>query len=248
MNDQHSIESYFFKPNWATQPYPFQHIYSPNVFSNSFYSKLCRDYNIRIKELNNSIRKETLLAIDITSQPTDSLSFFTNRKWIDFVSGLLGISATTYINMALHCHPVGSKSGWIHNDLNPGWFQQANNEQISFVTDECDYRNGVSSSVQIRSVQLVRSLAIIFYLNNPDFHHMQGGGTGLFTKNNQDIQNPDVIVPPINNSILIFPCTPFSFHTFLSNKNYQRHSIIMWLHSPIETAIEKWGVNSIVPW
>jgi hypothetical protein len=71
--------------------------------------------------------------------------------------------------------------------------------------------------------------------------------TGLYSAADDDIEQPSAFAAPINNSLLVFECTPYSFHGFISNYTKPRNSIVMWLHQTRENAVYKWG-DTIVPY
>jgi hypothetical protein len=55
-------------------------------------------------------------------------------------------------------------------------------------------------------------------------------------------------VPPINNSMLLFECTPYSYHSFISNRRSVRNCLVMWLHRPKEEVTARWGETVIEKW
>lgn len=237
------------KPDWKINTFPFPHIFTQNVFIRQQYQKLCFDFNSRFSSVMISRERNSeakLFTVDILEKPMDSLGCFVNPEWIRIIANLFGVPVTTYINMGLHYHSIGSPSTWVHNDLNPGWFIETHDE-ISFVSRYCNYKNG-NSSPHLKKLKVIRSIAMIYYLDNPRIDEISGGCTGLYTSSTSDLRTASILIPPINNSVLIFPCSPVSFHAFLSNTNFCRKSIIMWLHSDSNWAISKWGENAIVPW
>ena len=48
----------------------------------------------------------------------------------------------------------------------------------------------------------------LYYLANPRWEPGDGGSTGLFTSADDSIEAPSAEMPPINNSLLLFECTP----------------------------------------
>lgn len=190
----------------------------------------------------------------LTRETTGPLSLFISRAWHDMIAGLWGIEATGDVDAALHHHPVGSGDGWIHNDLNPGWFVDHPKADGVNLSDPalCDYQHGLAdragSSSSLAPRETVRAAALLFYLANDPWSRGDGGETGLFSSLRSPISGPAAVVPPINNSLLCFPCTPFSCHAFLSNRRSARNSVILWLHVPRAQAEARHGVRSIEPW
>lgn len=72
--------------------------------------------------------------------------------------------------------------------------------------------------------------------------------TGLYENSEQPIDEPTKTIPPVNNTLLIFECTPRSYHSFIQNRRSARNSIIMWLHRPKSDAIQRWGSDAIIGW
>ena len=91
-------------------------------------------------------------------------------------------------------------------------------------------------------------MAVLFYLANEPWRPGDGGETALFHGAGGGIDRPAAVVPPVNNSMLAFECTPFSFHTFLSNVRTPRNSVVMWLHRPKSEVEERWTSRPIVYW
>ena len=52
----------------------------------------------------------------------------------------------------------------------------------------------------------------------------------------------------MNNSLVLFECTPFSWHGYLGNRAKPRNSVVMWLHRPKADVVARWGEPSIVRW
>jgi hypothetical protein len=239
------------------EPYP--HVTVSNVFIPEFYSVLSSAYVDYVKEIFfkfKTAKKELkpygetdTYIFRINHLSPSGLHVFMSNEWHVKLSSLFEIPFTKDINIAVHYHDKGSKNGSIHNDLNPGWFIETNNDEINIAdTMKCDYKTGELKVEGIRAKQTIRSLAMIFYLNNPNTADMSGGSTGLYKSAQQLIEEPSLAIAPDNNSMLIFPCTPYSYHAFLSNKSHQRCSVIMWLHSSVDYMKLEYGENEILNW
>jgi Rps23 Pro-64 3,4-dihydroxylase Tpa1-like proline 4-hydroxylase len=81
---------------------------------------------------------------------------------------------------------------------------------------------------------------MIYYLNNDGWQPGDGGETALFATGKLGV-GPFGLCPPVNNSLLLFECTPHSFHSLIANPRRARDSVILWLHSTVEDAEAKWG-------
>jgi hypothetical protein len=176
------------------------------------------------------------------------LAFFTSRAWHDLLAELFGIRATGHVNVGLHHHAAGSDNGFPHNDLNPGWFvdYQSKSGIILAQPNHCSYTDGRALQPDVVPRALVRAAALIFYIANPEWHSSDGGDTGLYEEASNDPKRPVVVIPPINNSLVGFECTPYSFHGFIRNVRTVRNSLVMWLHQEEEDVIRRWGPGVIV--
>src|SRR5262249_18313473 len=154
-------------------------------------------------------------------------------------ASLFNVTGCGFINGGLHHHAVGSANGKVHSDLSYGWFvdyTSANGIRVSR-HDLCRYTDGIALTSGVKPFELVRAVSMLFYLANPPWQPGDGGETGLYSSPTDDVNAPTATVPPINNSMLIFECTPYSLHSFLSNKRSVRNCVIMWIHRPIAEAI-----------
>jgi Rps23 Pro-64 3,4-dihydroxylase Tpa1-like proline 4-hydroxylase len=96
-------------------------------------------------------------------------------------------------------------------------------------------------------IERTRAVTMIFFLNNTDWREGDGGECGLYASREGNLE-PEARIAPINNSILVFECTPHSLHRFLANHAAPRDSVILWLHRQKELAVERWGERAIVKW
>jgi hypothetical protein len=188
-------------------------------------------------------------ATAITVYNAGAFSPFVSPSWRDLMARLLAPDSTREVNVTLHHHEPGSLSGVPHNDLNPGWFVDVECRSDIVVADPaaCSYRSG--RSVEDRPVvERVRSVAIIYYLANPETHKDDSGATGLYEFGSDPVNRPAAVVPPRNNSLVAFECSPFSFHSFITNHSAERNCLVMWLHRRKEEVVRRWGAHSIVDW
>lgn len=245
---------------WHVCQEPFFHVVAYDVFTPEFYGWLDHAYERLLERglsleydptrFSRSIKNYDAYSTtfsDITPEPFGAL---TARPWHDMIANLMGVRATGDMNGGFHHHAQGSKSGQVHNDLNPGWFVNHDNPlTVNLSRNEvCDYSTGKTADPGIRVHQTVRAVAVLFYLHNPPWKPGDGGETGLYNSTKQPVTEPTKRIAPINNSILMFECRPNSYHSFLSNPSGPRNSLIMWLHRPIDDAIARWGEKAIVWW
>ena len=166
------------------------------------------------------------------------------RAWHDMIAHLMGVRATGDVNGGFHHHASGSKSGQVHNDLNPGWFVDTSDARaVNLSRNElCSYSNGATPDPDIRTHQTVRAVALLIL---PAQSAVAPGrrrrDRALQLAPDQPVHRPTKKVPPINNSLYVFECRPNSFHSFLCNRRGPRNSMIMWLHRPVEEAARALG-------
>ena len=176
---------------------------------------------------------------------------FVSREWNDVVAGVIGTAVTGDVHATFHHHEIGSASGWPHNDLSPGYFEDPSpgpGEVRLSDPDKIVYGKGARDE-STRTHEVIRAVSVLFYLNNGPWQPGDGGETALFASNSDArAVGPAATVPPVDNSMVIFECTPFSWHTYLSNRVKPRNSLVMWLHRRKDETVQRWGEQSIVYW
>lgn len=240
---------------WVRRLAPFPHVLAHEVFTAEVYAALEAAFKTLLAAPDEAhfnvgpFRHRSAYDMDsvgFNPQMTGPLSLFASRAWHDMLAAVSGVNATGDINGGLHHHRVGGASGRVHNDLNPGWFSRSDDLAGINVSDgRCDYHSGATQEAGLAVQERVRAAAMLFYINNPPWRAGDGGETGLYLSASDS--EPAASVPPINNTLLLFECTPYSYHRFLSNRRNERNSIILWLHRTKAEAVSRWG-NKIVYW
>jgi hypothetical protein len=241
---------------WLRREDPFPHFVATDVFSPTFYRSLCEAFDHvfrhgfdddRGADVWTGVRQYDAQGLQFPPWIEGSLSVFVSRPWHDMIAALAGVQATGHVNSGLHHHAVGSASGAVHNDFNPGWFAEYGGRNITVSREElCRYTTGEAAN-DVHVTETVRAVAVIFYLSNPPWAPGDGGETALYRTACDPATAPCAVVPPHGNSILVFECTPFSYHGFRTNVRSHRNSVIMWLHQSKQDAIARWGPR-VVPW
>jgi hypothetical protein len=152
---------------------------------------------------------------------TPSFTPLFELAWIEMLAGKVGLMAaerTTAVDGGLHHAPQGSRSGWIHNDFCSGWFNgTAAPGQIHLVDRrQCDYFTGSPRTSNAMPTEYIRAATMIFYLANDRWTPGMGGETGLYSGSSVSAGDP-ILVPPTNNTLLLFECTPNSYHLLIGN-------------------------------
>lgn len=246
----------FAHRRWVRRATPFPHVYARDVFVDEFYQRLAADYlrvrRDRLAEFHEVNELYSADAISLNKLRNGPLALFGSREWHDLIAGVAGVRGTGDIEGAVHHHPPASPRGWPHSDLAPAWFPGAEPpaaDETRLPDNSVDIQHG-EREPGTPARELVRGVAVMFYLaNDPSWTAGDGGETALFAHvHGRHDPTPDLLVPPLNNSMVIFECTPRSWHTFAGNNVHDRNCVVMWLHRPKAEAVRRWGEGHIVEW
>jgi hypothetical protein len=253
------MEALLDQRRWVLCNDPFLHVRAQGVFKDAIYRELEAAFATILsgRELptwpearfSRNMPGYDASAADFDVRVGWPFSLFVSRPWHDMFARLFAVDALGYVSGSLHHHAVGSGDGFIHNDLNPGWFVDAGRRHEIAIPrgDLCDYRTGASAR-NVTPRETMRGVAIIYYLNNEEWSEGDGGETGLYRAPRDASAHCVIAVPPVNNSLLAFECTPSSFHAFRKNHRKPRNSVNVWLHREKATVVARWGDRAIVPW
>ena len=237
---------------WIRRYQPFPHVIAYDVFSPAVYHRLETDFRTLLAATGDRpyLAAHGIDGRTVDNEIADRLHPLLTRGWHDLLARVAGIRATGHIAVGMHHHRPGSQDGFSHNDLNPGWFLgEPEPGQVALSGPGIDYTSGrLLRDTDLTPTETVRGAALLFYLANPPWRPGDGGSTGLYRSAGANIRRPVAVVPPLNNSMLLFACTPRSFHGFISNRRTPRNSIVMWLHRPKHEVVAQWGDTAIVPY
>jgi hypothetical protein len=233
---------------WRRVTYPFEHVVADQLFAPDFYQAFEAQVRGLLGKFTRDMPTYDALGYTVTSSDDGPLALFCSRAWHDMIADVMGVAATGDVNIALHHHHVGSRNGEVHNDLNPGWFVDEGRLDGITLADpsRCGYWHGADAIGT--AYERVRAVAVLVYVGNDRWSPGHGGETGLYLATDQPVDMPCVAIPPRNNTLLAFECTPTSFHSFKTNPGCSRTSLIQWLHRTCEEAVGRWGEASLVPW
>jgi hypothetical protein len=233
---------------WCLCDRPFRHIRGERVFRNDTYEELVKAFaSLRAGETADTARfskaqrgyDAEMLAVD--QQLASSFRPLFERRWTRFLANLLGLPDLAQIDGGIHHIPIESRSGWIHNDFCSAWFDESASGDIIFPDRQrCDYFSGTPKSADARPREYIRAATMIFYLQNEGWKKGFGGETGLYGALNPDLGSRSEI-PPLSNSLLLFECSPHSYHRLIGNRGSPRNSIILWLHDTVQNTRSRWG-------
>ncbi|GAA1943586.1 2OG-Fe(II) oxygenase [Nocardioides hwasunensis] len=237
---------------WVRRSLPFPHVVAQNVFVPAFYDELERHFE-HIKQaglFQKNIRNYDAGSVLVRDHADGPLGIFVSRPWHDLVAGLFGVRATGDVTAGLHHHPPGGRAGWPHNDLNPGWFGGGwpEDDEIRHEgVDDIDYQLGPTRPGS-EGRETVRGVSVLFYLDNPDWRPGDGGETGIYPSSDAVQRGTGIGVPPVNNSLVMFESTPFTWHGYAGHSRHERNSVVMWVHRRKSEAVQRWGEQSIAYW
>jgi hypothetical protein len=253
------LEQTLANRSWLWRRGPFPHVVARDVFTAAFY-KLLSDQLVEVLDRGLSdTPKEGSFSRTMPGYDSYGIGFshatrypaalFVSSQWRDLMCNLFDVGPTPYIYAGAHHHAVHSHNGFIHNDFNPAWFPRCDPGQLQCPNNAlCSYRTGLGILQPNEQVEVVRGVALIFYLLNGEWRAGDGGETALYATSNADVADPIVSVPPIDNSLVAFECTPTSFHTFLSNTRQTRTSIIVWTHRTMEEVSNRLDITRLERW
>lgn len=246
---------------WVLCNDPFPHVRAERVFVDEVYRELASAFETILagRELaswpeahfSRNMPGFDASAVDFDERVGAPFDLFVSRPWHDLFARLFAVNANGCVSGALHHHAIGSRDGFVHNDLNPGWFVDACHDQDIVIprSDLCAYRNGsMPGGANVTPREAVRAIVVIYYLNNAAWQVGDGGETGLYRAARDAGSHSVIAVPPLNNSLVAFEITPASFHSFRKNYRHARNSVIVWLHREKADVVSRWGNSVIVRW
>lgn len=242
---------------WTRRTKPFPHFVAEGLFREGYYRDLESGFHeVLSRGLANrwdgrrfcrSASGYDAHVLPFSKGLPDPFHVLLSRPWHDVLARVTHVDATGDVDGGLHHHEPGTADGWLHTDLSPGWFAGAVGKEEVQLSDgrRCEYVSGRATSPGVIPVERVRGAAMILYLANGPWAPADGGETGLY-------ETPDgaggAFVAPADNSMLLFECTPFSYHAFRRNRRKARNSLVLWIHRSREDAVARFGEASIVPW
>jgi 2OG-Fe(II) oxygenase superfamily len=242
----------FKQVKWWGHKYPFRHFRAESVLDVDAYERVSSAFvsilettegrNIGPYRLAKTNPKYDALMLGMNEDLARSFDPFFSQAWLRELYKFVGLPEVNRIDGGLHSSPQGSHDGWIHNDLCSGWFDESSPEPGPFPNRKmCEYFNGTPKSKGAKPTEYIRAATMIYYLCNDGWRPGDGGETGLYPSSRMGLHTEFESVPPINNSVLLFECSPHSYHRFIANPGRTRNSIILWLHTSVARAESMWG-------
>jgi hypothetical protein len=246
-----ALASSLLARHWLKRSTPFTHWVAYDVFVPEVYDRLVRSFTDAVLATAGQayLPGHDIYGQTVTPETADGFEPLVSREWHDMLARVTGVRATGNIACGLHHHRGGGANGFPHNDLNPGWFGRlAEPGEIVLSDGAVDYTSGAPLVSGATPVETVRAAAVLLYLANPPWTPGDGGVTGLYATADAPAERPLAVVPPVNNSLLLFECTPQSYHGYVATRRNPRNSIVMWLHRTVQEVEARWGRAAVVPY
>lgn len=236
--------------SWVRSNHPFPYVVAQDVFVDDIRDQLADEFNEMLAQgaFRQKDRNYGALMHEMSADQAGTLGIFTSHAWRDLLSHLFGRETISGVTVALHHHERDSGDGWIHSDLTPAWFLRPEDPELTVTSGQGGvlYRTG-EAPAGVPVVSAARCISIMYYVANDRWRPGDGGETGLFA-GKMGVSAPAARMPPINNSLLAFECSPYSFHAYRNNHRSRRNAVVMWLHQSRESAEIQWGAGSLVEW
>lgn len=239
---------------WWQCSSPFCHFRATDVFDMSIYKALCQQFSLILEDTKNDNASEykmrrakgnnDCLILGLNDELASVFYPLFTEEWLRSLADLLDLKFLPRIEGALHSNPINSQTGWIHTDCCSAWFDECDiiEDKLMFPPRKrCSYFTGKRMSPNAEPKEYIRAATMIFYLCNEGWQQGDGGETALYSTSEELEHTTVKRVPPLNNSLFLFECSPHSYHRFISNPGRVRNSIILWLHSSVEDAEARWG-------
>jgi hypothetical protein len=218
---------------------PYNHVVLRNVFREEVYDSMCRlfpGYISRCRRPHGAVGTgghfyDALIYSMLDADCVGGWEFFVQKAWQDYMASVFALEFTPHTAYSLHfhngSHSAPSKSGWSHLDLSVcSVSARAKSGEVE-ITQGFEYADD-SWDRQPHARKVLRSVAMLFYLNNPQGGECSGGGTGIYSSYNT--ANLVKTIQPENNSLFAFEIGPDSYHGFVG-ANYDRSAMVQWFHS-----------------
>ena len=241
---------------WHQHEWPFRHYQATRVFDEATYASLTEAFLpiLKASESGSEGRYRMVRSraeydarmLSVDAELATQFKPLFSAQWIRFLYGFFGLPYVDRLSGGLHSSNPGARTGAIHNDLCMAYFDESIDQQGPFLFPDhsrCEYYTGRKIVPDARPVPYARAVALIYYLCNDNWRPGCGGETALYGAARSGPRTVTRLVPPVNNSLLMFECSPHSYHGFITNPGMRRNSIVMWLHCTEKNAIERWGDN-----
>lgn len=152
------------------------------------------------------------------------------------------------IDAALHVHSGPSKAGWVHSDLSPGWFREAERKANIGFSQMDIYHKPSRPNIDERLARFYRRIVCILFLTVEEIN-ARDGCLGIYESARQPSAMPSLSIEPKENRLIAFEVCPYSYHAFRGMKQGRRESLIYWLHDSFSSlALKGWDESDVTNW
>ena len=233
MNKNPSLLASLIQNSWVSKNInieyfenPYRHIVIDNLFSKEAYSSICEQIPILISTTvayKDSNYAGYIQGIGSNYENTIGIGNFLSLELKNFLSNIFEVETNQYVASSAHWHGAPSESGFIHRDSNICSFLSSN-KQIS-MSGGCVYTD--DSDKNPDTIKAIRSIAMLYYANNPEnIEDYTGGSTGIYDGYQGKLIKE---VKALNNRLLVFEVCPNSYHAFIG-ANFDRSALVQWYH------------------
>lgn len=240
--------------DWHQAATPFRHLRAAEVFDADTYTGLAAQFRA-VLDTTSGVRPGRYrmrpapgsndgLILGLTEPLAAAFAPLFTEAWLRDLARLLDLPFVPRIEGALHSNPQGSRTGWIHTDCCSAWFDESRQPADTLILPprgRCNYFTGKRRTADAEPAEYIRAATLIFYLCNDGWTPGDGGETGLYSRGHESKDTVEVLIPPVNNSLFLFECSPHSYHRFVTNPGRARNSVILWLHAHVDDALARWG-------
>lgn len=213
--------------------YPFRHVVIDNLLNDEIYGSMINkfpEFIARTKPYKDQPEATSNYEGYISGLNHNDLvggfEFFSSKDLQAFVEKEFDIKTNKFISPSAHFHKAPSKNGFTHRDYNVCSFYDNNPNSDNFITTGgAQYAD--DTKYNTKSTKVIRSIALLYYLNNNDSISCQGGGTGIYDGYNGKLIKT---IEPKNNRLFIFEMKHNSYHSFIG-ANFDRSAVVSWFHS-----------------
>jgi hypothetical protein len=225
--------------SWERRAEPFPHVVADDVFGRPVYDQLATDFDTLYSTHGNPYNaRHDFVGISLTRGGCGSLDLFLSPAWHTLMASLFGIDDPVgWITAGAHRHWPGSRPGFPHNDIFPERLGDSTVRGEAIESDRC-------RPAPRRDDRVVRAVALLFYINNPEWRPGDGGTTGLYRHWSDDVDDPARLIAPRHNSLLAFECSPYSYHAFMANGR-RRDSVVVFAHRSLSSFQALWGADGV---
>lgn len=195
--------------HWVRRTRPFPHIYARDVFVPDFYRRLTAELE-RIRRDDPALLRpyETMndrAAVPLAQLRDGPLAVFLSAEWHDMIAGMAGVATTGDVTAAVLADPPGTPSGPPSNACDSVWFPGPAPQPGEVRVHEGPRPAGTEGRACVRAIHTT------FYLGDAQRPSGRDGATDLYESTSATGART---IAPLGNSLVLFPCTPRSWHAF----------------------------------